>query len=41
MELKADLEEFMKRNRMYENNLFKSYALLWEGCAKAMQNKIA
>ena len=25
---------------MYENNLFKAYALIWERCAKAMQNKI-
>jgi hypothetical protein len=39
-ELKADLDEFMKRRRMYENNLFKAYALIWERCAKAMQNKI-
>jgi hypothetical protein len=30
----------MKRRRMYENNLFKAYALIWERCAKAMQNKI-
>jgi hypothetical protein len=41
MVFKADLDEFMKRKRMYENNLFKSYALIWERCAKAMQNKIA
>jgi hypothetical protein len=41
MIFKADLDEFMKRRRMYENNLFKAYALIWERCAKAMQNKIA
>ena len=40
IEFKADLDEFMKRRRMYENNLFKVYALIWERCAKAMQNKI-
>ena len=36
IEFKANLEEFMKRRRMYENNLFKAYALIWERCAKAM-----
>jgi hypothetical protein len=41
IEFKANLDEFMKRRRMYENNLFKAYALIWERCAKAMQNKIA
>ena len=40
IEFKADLDEFMKRRRMYEDNLFKAYALIWERCAKAMQNKI-
>jgi hypothetical protein len=40
MEYKADLDEFMKRRRMYGDNLFKAYALKWERCAKAMQNKI-
>ncbi len=41
IEFKANLDEFMKRKRMYENNLFKAYALIWERCAKAMQNKIS
>ena len=41
IEFKADLDKFMKRRRTYENNLFKAYALIWERCAKAMQNKIA
>jgi hypothetical protein len=40
IEFKAELDEYMKRRRMYENNLFKAYALIWERCAKAMQNKI-
>ena len=26
--------------QVYENNLTKAYALLWERCAKAMKNKI-
>eukprot|EP00957_Ditylum_brightwellii_P041654 3154459-Ditylum_brightwellii.AAC.1 len=26
--------------RTYEDNLFKAYTLLWERCAKAMQNEI-
>jgi hypothetical protein len=41
MEYKAELDEAMKRKRTYENNMFKAYALLWERCAKAMQDKIA
>jgi hypothetical protein len=41
IEFKADLDEFMRRRRLYDNNLFKAYALIWERCAKAMQNKIA
>jgi hypothetical protein len=41
MEYKAELDEAMKRQRTYEDNMFKAYALLWEGCAKAMQKKIA
>ena len=40
MEYKAELEESMKRARMYENNQYKAYALLWQRCAKAMQNRI-
>jgi hypothetical protein len=41
MEYKAELDEAMKRKRTYEDNMFKAYALLWERCAKAMQDKIA
>ena len=40
LEYKADLDEYMKRKRMYDNNLFKAYALIWERCAKEMQIKI-
>jgi hypothetical protein len=40
LEYKADLDEFMRRKRAYNDNLYKAYALVWERCAKAMQNKI-
>ena len=40
LEYKADLDEFMRRKRAYNDNLYKAYALIWERCAKAMQNKI-
>jgi len=38
---KMELDEAIKQKRTYKNNLFKSYALLWERCAKAMQNRLA
>ena len=41
MEYKAELDEAIRRKRTYENNTYKAYALLWERCNKAMQNKIA
>ena len=41
MEYKAELDKAMKRKRTYEDNMFKAYALLWERCGKAMQDKIA
>ena len=41
MEYKAELDEAMRRKRTYEDNMFKAYALLWERCNKAMQDKIA
>jgi hypothetical protein len=41
MEYKAELDQAMKRRRAFEDNTFKAYALLWERCNKAMQNKIA
>ena len=40
MEYKAELDEALKRKIMYNDNLFKAYALIWERCAKAMQNKL-
>ena len=40
MEYKAELDESTRRTRALHDNLIKSYALLWERCAKAMQNKI-
>ena len=41
LEYKAELDEFMKRKRAYTDNTYKAFALLWERCNKAMQNKIA
>ena len=40
LQYKAELDEAMKRRRTYNDNLYKAYALLWEKCAKSMQNKI-
>jgi hypothetical protein len=40
MEFKQDYDEYRKRVRAYDNNKIKAYALLWERCAKGMQNKI-
>jgi len=40
MEYEAKPDEALKRKRMYNKNLFKAYALIWERCAKAMQNKL-
>jgi hypothetical protein len=40
LEYKANLDKFMRRKRSYDDNLFKACALIWEQCAKAMQNKI-
>ena len=37
---KAHLEKAMEREHTYKDNQFKAYALLWERCAKAMQNRI-
>ena len=41
MEYKSELDEAMRCKWEYKDNMYKSYALLWERCAKAMQNKIA
>ena len=40
MEYKAELDESMRRIRALDDNLINLYALLWERCAKAMQNNI-
>ncbi len=40
MEFKSDLDRYKGRIDAYIDNKFKSYALLWERCAKAMQNRI-
>jgi hypothetical protein len=40
MKYKARLDEYMKRENMYNENLYKAYALIWDRCAKSMQNKI-
>ena len=38
IEFNSDYDTYRKRVQVYENNLTKSYALLWERCAKAMKN---
>ena len=40
MKYKADLDEAMRRKREYNGKFIKAYALLWERCARSMQNKI-
>ena len=40
MDYKAAIDETIRRTRALTGNRFKSYALIWERCAKAMQNKI-
>jgi hypothetical protein len=40
IEFKAEFDGFMKRKQCLETNTTKAYALLWEQCAKGMQNKI-
>ncbi|KAI2502242.1 hypothetical protein MHU86_12214 [Fragilaria crotonensis] len=40
IEFKSDYDTYRKRMQVYENNLTKAYALLWERCTKAMKNKI-
>ena len=38
--VKEELYEAMRRKIIYEGNAYKLYALLWEGCAKAMKKYI-
>jgi hypothetical protein len=40
MEYKAKLGEGLHRICIYENNLVKSYALIWEHCNTAMQSRL-
>ena len=40
MEYNAELDEETKRKQVFPDNMYKPYALPWESCAKAMQNKI-
>ena len=40
LEYKAELDEAMKRKRTYQDNEYKAYALIWQRCAKAMQNRL-
>jgi hypothetical protein len=40
MEYKAKLTEALRRIRVYNDNLVKSYALIWEQCNTAMQNRL-
>jgi hypothetical protein len=40
MLFKAELDEYMKRKRVYSDNKIKAYAFIWDRCAKAMQAKI-
>jgi len=39
IDYKAELDDALKRKRMYNDNLFKACALIWEICSKAMQRK--
>jgi hypothetical protein len=40
MEYKAMLSEALHRIRIYDDNLVKSYALIWERCNTAMQSRL-
>eukprot|EP00978_Attheya_sp_CCMP212_P026302 scaffold86274_cov53-Attheya_sp.AAC.2 len=40
MEFRADYDQWCKRTCMYKDNCTKSYALIWERCAKVLQNKL-
>ena len=40
MEYKAKLTEALHRTRIYDDNLVKSYALIWERCNSAMQSQL-
>jgi hypothetical protein len=40
MEFKTDYDAYRKQKPWYQANTTKSYALIWEQCAKSMQRKI-
>jgi hypothetical protein len=40
MLFKAELDEYMKRKRIYKDNKIKAYAFIWDRCAKAMQAEV-
>ena len=40
MLFKAELDEYMRRKRVFADNKIKAYAFIWDRCAKAMQAKI-
>ena len=40
IEYKSKLDEAIKREDKYQQNLYKAYAFLWEKCSRAMQNKL-
>ena len=40
IEFKAEFDAFTKRKQAMEMNIPKSYAFLWDQCAKSLQNKI-
>jgi hypothetical protein len=40
MEFKLHYEEYWTQMKIYDNNLTKAYALIWEGCTKGMKHKI-
>ena len=41
MEWQNEYKDFSKRRTLYTTNQPKAYSLLWERCAKAMQNKLS
>jgi hypothetical protein len=40
MEFKLNYEGYRTRMKIYDNNLTKAYALIWERCTKGMKHKM-
>jgi hypothetical protein len=40
IEFQSDYDHYRRRQMIYDNNVVKAYALLWEKCSKGMTNKI-